>query len=184
MKKLIGWLLVALMVLVVGCQQQLPPVATPGLAIMVESDSGMVEAGSSFVISGSNFKPKLWVFAEFEFRASNRSVGNLVFDEAFGSNVEEFLNILSMPDEFIRFRHFFRDNGLIDYWKTLYCSLSEDEKEYLLDRICEYKTNKSIIDDNHPTRVRKILALYTINKSQFDRGEKSSHSVISKIESL
>ena len=106
------------------------------------------------------------------------------FFEAFGSNIEEFLKILCMPDEFIRFRHFFRDNGLIDYWKTLYCSLSEDEKEYLLDRICEYKTNKSIIDDNHPTRVRKILALYTINKSQFDRGEKSSHSVISKIESL
>ena len=106
------------------------------------------------------------------------------FFEAFGSNVEEFLNILSMPDEFIRYRFFFKRNGLIDYWKALYCSLSEEEKEYLLDRICEYKTNKSIIDDNHPKLVQKLLVLYTINKSQFDRGEKSSHSVISKIESL
>jgi len=106
------------------------------------------------------------------------------FYEAFGSNVEEFLTILSMPDEFIRFRHYFRDNGLIDYWKTLYCSLSEDEKEYLLHRICEYKTNKSIIKDNHTKIVKKILVLYAINKSQFDRGEKLSHSVISKIESL
>lgn len=106
------------------------------------------------------------------------------FNEAFGLNVEEFLNILNMPDDFIRFRHFFRDNGLIDYWKTLFHSLSEHEKEYLLDRICEYKTDKSIIDYNHPTRVRKILVLYTINKSQFDRGDKSSHSVISEIESL
>ncbi len=102
------------------------------------------------------------------------------FFEAFGSNVEEFLEILCMPDEFIRFRHFFRDNGLINYWKTLYYSMSEDEKVYLLDRLCEYKTNKSIINDNHPKRVKKILALYTINKSQFDRGEKSSHSVITK----
>lgn len=102
------------------------------------------------------------------------------FIEAFGSNVEEFLKILSMPDEFIRFRHFFRDNGLIGYWKTLFHSLSEDEKAYLLDVLCEYKKNKSIINDNHPERVKKILVLYTINKAQFDRGEKSSHSVITK----
>ncbi len=82
MKRLVILISIALITLVVGCQQQPQPAATPGLAIMVESDSSMVEAGSSFVISGSNFKPKLWVFAEFEFRASNRSVGNLVFDEA------------------------------------------------------------------------------------------------------
>ena len=106
------------------------------------------------------------------------------FNEAFGSNVEEFINILSMPDEFIRFRFFFKDNGLIDYWKALFHSLSKDEKAYLLEMLCEYKTNKSIINNNHPKRVKKILVLYTINKSQFDRGEKLSHSVISKIESL
>lgn len=106
------------------------------------------------------------------------------FFEAFGSNIEEFLEILCMPDEFIRFRHFFRDNGLIDYWKTLYCSLSEDEKEYLLDRICEYKTNRSIMTDNHPKQVKKMLVLYTINKSQFDRGERSYRSVINEVESI
>lgn len=104
------------------------------------------------------------------------------FIEAFGSNVEEFLNILSMPDEFIRFRFFFKENGLTDYWKILFHSLSEDEKEYLLNVLCEYKTNKSIITDNHPKQVKKILVLYTINKSQFDRDEKSSHSVITRIE--
>ncbi|MFC1914583.1 hypothetical protein ACFLXF_04860, partial [Chloroflexota bacterium] len=36
------------------------------------------------------------------------------FFEAFGSNIREFFEILSMPDELIRHRHFFRDNGLID----------------------------------------------------------------------
>lgn len=106
------------------------------------------------------------------------------FFEAFGSNVEEFIEILNMPDEFIRFRHFFKKNGLIEYWKTLFDWLSEDEKVYLLDVLCEYKTNKSIITDNHPKTVKEILVLYTINKSQFDRGEKSSHSVISDIQSL
>jgi len=58
---------------VVGCQQEPQPV-TPSkgstiLVIMVESN--IVEAGSYFVVSGSNFKPKQWVFAEFEYRFSN-----------------------------------------------------------------------------------------------------------------
>ena len=75
------------------------------------------------------------------------------------------------------------NNGLIEYWKTLFYSLSEDEKEYLLDRICEYKTNKSIINGNHPKLVQKILVLYTINKSQFDRGNRSYQSVVNEIES-
>ena len=81
MKKLVILISIALITLVVGCQQPQQPSATPSLAIMVDKPN-MVEAGSSFVISGSNFKPKLWVFAEFEFKASNRSVGNLVYDEA------------------------------------------------------------------------------------------------------
>jgi len=106
------------------------------------------------------------------------------FNEAFGSNVEEFVNILNMPDDFIRHRFFFKENGLIDYWKTIFNSLSEEEKTYLLDVLCKYKRNISIFTNNHPKQVNKILFLYTINKSQFDRGEKSSHSVISEIESL
>lgn len=106
------------------------------------------------------------------------------FIEAFGSNVAEFLEILSMPDQLIRFRFFFKGNGLIDYWKSLYNSLSEDEKTYLLDVLCEYKTNKSIMTDKHPRQVKKILFLYTINKSQFDKGNRSYQSVVNEIESI
>jgi len=106
------------------------------------------------------------------------------FREAFGSNVEEFLEILSMPDEFIRFRSFFKENGLLDYWKALFHSLAEDEKAYLLDVLCEYKTNKSIMTDNHPRQVKKILVLYKINKSQFDKGKRSYQSVVNEIESI
>jgi len=106
------------------------------------------------------------------------------FIEAFGSNVAEFLEILSMPDELIRFRSFFKANGLIDYWRTLFRSLSEEEKTHLLRVLCEHKLNESIRTDEHPKRVKKMLVLYTLNKSQFDRGEKSSRSVISEIESL
>jgi len=60
-----------LVVSVVGCQQQ--PAAEPSVTIMPESS--VVEAGSSFAVSGSNFKPnqKVWVY--FEYRASDRTEG-------------------------------------------------------------------------------------------------------------
>jgi hypothetical protein len=106
------------------------------------------------------------------------------FIEAFGANIAEFLEILIMPDEFIRFRFFFKENGLIDYWKALFHSLSEDEKKCLLDVLCEYKTDKSVMTNKHPRQVKRILVLYTINKSQFDRGNKSYQSVIDEIESI
>jgi len=69
---------------VVGCQQQPEPV-TPSkgptiLAILVESNT--VEAGSFFVVSGRNFKPKECVFAEFEYRFSNGRGECVAYHEA------------------------------------------------------------------------------------------------------
>jgi len=69
-----------LITLLVGCQQQPQPVATPNLAIMVESN--IVEAGSSFMVSGSNFKPRQKVWVDFEYQASDRSEGVQVYCEA------------------------------------------------------------------------------------------------------
>jgi hypothetical protein len=87
-----------------------------------------------------------------------------------------------MPDEFIRFRHFFRDNGLMAYWRTLFHSLSEEEKTRLIDLLCKRKLNKSIRGDGHLKRVKKMLVLYTLDKSQFDRGERSYQSVVTEVE--
>jgi len=69
---------------VAGCQQEPEPV-TPskgptGLAIMVESNT--VEAGSSFMVAGSNFKPEELVFAEFEYRFSDGRAECLAHDDA------------------------------------------------------------------------------------------------------
>lgn len=84
MKKLIILCAIALTTLllltpVIGCQQQPQPV-TPSLTIMVESN--IVEAGSSFMVSGSNFKPSQKVWVAFEYRASDRTEGIGVYREA------------------------------------------------------------------------------------------------------
>jgi len=91
------------------------------------------------------------------------------FFEAYGKNKEEYLQILMMPDEFIRFRHFFRDNGLLALWKRLYKKLSIYEKKKLLFIICNSKTDRKILFKQYSENINKILKLYIINKSQFDR---------------
>ena len=106
------------------------------------------------------------------------------FFEAFGSNLSEYLMILNMPDEFIRFRHFFRDNGLLSYWKELYLALSQSDQEYLLEILCKSKSDRTIIYGDYATSIKKILVLYTINKSQFIRKEKNTESVIRSIEEI
>ena len=67
---LIALLLVAA---VVGCQQQPQPAATPSLAIMVESN--IVEAGSSFMVSGSNLNPQQKIWVEWDYRTSDGAGG-------------------------------------------------------------------------------------------------------------
>ncbi len=54
-----------LVALVVGCQQQPQPEEPPSLAIMVESN--IVEAGSSFMVSGLNVEShqKIWIEGDY-----------------------------------------------------------------------------------------------------------------------
>lgn len=103
------------------------------------------------------------------------------FYEAFGSNVEEYFEILTMPDEFIRFRHYFRDNGLLDMWKQLYRELNDSEKQYLLNVLCEMKNDREVLDKEHPVLINNLLSLYKINKKQFDKNLITADSLISKI---
>lgn len=70
MKKMIAFCALALTALlvvasVVGCQQPPQPSAIPSLAIMIESN--IVEAGSSFMVSGLNVKPnqKIWIKGDY-----------------------------------------------------------------------------------------------------------------------
>ena len=51
------------------------------------------------------------------------------FEEAFGKNPQEYLEILAIPDEFIRYRKFFKENGVIQHWIACYRGLKNAEKD-------------------------------------------------------
>jgi len=103
------------------------------------------------------------------------------FYEAYGKSKKEYLEILTMPDEFIRFRHFFRDNGLLNFWKELYNRLTKYEKNKLIKILCDIKTDRTKLSKHYSENINKILQLYIINKSQFDRKEITPRIIISKI---
>ena len=89
MKKLIvlcALVLTALLVIVsaVGCQQQPQPEEPPNLAIMVESN--IVEAGSSFMVSGLNVKPnqKIWIEGDYSLSEGVKSGYSLYITDEEG----------------------------------------------------------------------------------------------------
>lgn len=106
------------------------------------------------------------------------------FKEAFGANLREYMEILSMPDEFIRHRHYFKKIGLLKYWKRLFHRLSEEEKKYLLGILYRREESEAALSGNHPRRIIEILILYRLNKSQFDRGERTYRSVLRDIKEV
>ena len=86
------------------------------------------------------------------------------FERAFGASKEEFIEILTMPDEFIRFRDFFDNTGLIKLWKTLYKLLSEEEKIQLIDILSKMVGEPEVLDFSYNGVIDNLLPLYKLSK--------------------
>lgn len=80
------------------------------------------------------------------------------FYKAFGSNKKEFLEILTMPSEFIRYRMLFKKHGYLTKWKRGYRNLDNREKKVLLKYLCG-SVNKTQISSK---KVLSIIELYSV----------------------
>lgn len=87
------------------------------------------------------------------------------FLRAYGNNEKEFLEILTMPDEFIRHRDFFEDKGLTPLWKHHYSKLSPEEKIVLINILEEMVNNPEIMDMKYSKNINDILFYYSIRKT-------------------
>lgn len=74
------------------------------------------------------------------------------FERAFGRNIEEFYEILSMPKDLVTYRNYFEEIGVTNNWKKLFQKLEEHQKEELLQMVVEGKTesNNPIMDELLP----------------------------------
>lgn len=93
------------------------------------------------------------------------------FERAYGTTPKEFIEILSMPDDFIRFRKFFDDIGLSNIWKKMYNQLSTENKNLLLKVLSESSTDMIAVERNTNEHLNDILQLYTIKKNSVEKNE-------------
>lgn len=86
------------------------------------------------------------------------------FLRAFGNNEEEFLEILTMPDEFIRYRDFFEEKGLTQLWKDSYSNLTSQEKDELIGILETVADNPDILHMKYSIKIEDIIFYYSIKK--------------------
>lgn len=91
------------------------------------------------------------------------------FLRAFGHNKEEFIEILTMPDDFIRFREFFEEKGFTQLWKMCYSKLLPKEKEELISCLEKNVTEQDIIHINYSKKINDILIFYSLKKNAIEK---------------
>ena len=102
------------------------------------------------------------------------AAGSDFFYKAFGSSLDEYLELLAMPRELIMFRYHFERNGITAQWQKLYRAMSKEQKEELMvffsHTVSELKTLPC------PEQFKEILPYYLIKYN--DKKEQLSNGAV------
>lgn len=89
--------------------------------------------------------------------------GDTFFHKAFGSNLQEFFEILHMPEEYIVYRYFFEGNEFTKAWRNNYNVLTEDER-VLAEEIIRSNDFRDYAYKTDNPKILSLLRHYTIKK--------------------
>ena len=81
------------------------------------------------------------------------------FEKAFGRNVEEYMELLIMPETFLLFRFFFEHLGYTQKWREAMNELTDEEREELYPIIFKNDFN-NIEEKTDNTKFLEILKFY------------------------
>lgn len=90
------------------------------------------------------------------------------FVRAFGKTEQEFIEILTMPDDYIRYREYFEQNGLIPKWREQFRSLSEENKKELIELLSNCEKEIDLYNRKHSEGLDNILKHYIVKKSKME----------------
>ena len=103
------------------------------------------------------------------------------FLRAFGHNTDEFLEILTMPDDFIRYRDYFDKNGLIEQWVIEYRKLTSEQKDELVRLLSAIEVEMDASEQDHSQSLDRILSFYEIKKTKVEKNESYYLRLLSKL---
>lgn len=87
------------------------------------------------------------------------------FEGAFGKTYEEFLEILSMPDQYIIYRKVFENNKALD-WKTAFRKLPESDREDFLGILAQLNKSK-----NRQSEIRNYKKYISLLEHYYPNGK-------------
>lgn len=93
------------------------------------------------------------------------------FYRAYGKTAAEFLEILTMPFDFIRYREYFEEIGYTQAWKKEYYKLSENQKDMLIDILSNVDAEKDVGTKNIDSGLKNILFFYSLKKNKIQKNK-------------
>jgi len=104
------------------------------------------------------------------------------FLRAYGNTEEEFIEILTMPDDFIRFRDFFEEKGFTQLWKKYYSMLNKEQKNILIDILDRVTDEPDILLLHYDMLIDKILQFYLMKKKKIEKNELYYENQLKKLQ--
>ena len=104
------------------------------------------------------------------------------FLRAYGNTEEEFIEILTMPDDFIRFRDFFEEKGFTQLWKKYYSMLNKEQKDILIDILDRMTDEPDIMLLHYDVLIDKILQFYLMKKKKIEKNELYYENQLKKLQ--
>lgn len=96
--------------------------------------------------------------------------GRKFFERAFGKNIDEFMELLYMPETYIVYRSFFEEIGITNEWRKIFYSLNDREKEIAFE-IIHSSDFKNYEDKTNDPKVLELLRHYTIKRDHINDSE-------------
>ena len=110
--------------------------------------------------------------------------GRNFFERAFGKDVNEFKEILYMPETYIVYRSLFEDAGLTDIWKSEFRAIQESNFWDEAKIIIENSDFKNLEDKTNNQDILSFLKHYTITRDDVNEEDKEVEKIRKRYNNL
>lgn len=110
--------------------------------------------------------------------------GRSFFEKAYGKNMEEFFELLYMPETYLVYRKIFEiELELTEKWKAAFAALDENETEEA-KKIIEINDFDDLLSKTQNPKILNLLQHYTIKRGDVKNSDNNYHLIKAKLDKL